>query len=213
MRDMPRLEIRTYHKKYDPSAVAEEIERLYVTRIVIAAAFVKGDEDHRVFRIPRRFDRIHNFLAEALEQVELRGGRMAVNEAARFNDGNGRERAVGDVAVEIRGVLDMRFANGIVSHDRRVVLERIADGAIFVGSGDLNPEWINRAHGPKIDLVGVAGKTIGVERGLRLRSVTGSARVVVPVIAVIFPGDVMGEHIVTDARQGRRGNRKNGVRR
>jgi uncharacterized DUF497 family protein len=79
MRNMSRTEIRTYHKKYDPGAVPEEIERLDVSGIVIATPFVKRDEDHRILRIRRRLHSVDNFLAEPLEQVELRRGWMAVH--------------------------------------------------------------------------------------------------------------------------------------
>jgi hypothetical protein len=37
--------------KRDAGAVAEEVERLHVARVVVAAAFVEGDEDGGVLRI------------------------------------------------------------------------------------------------------------------------------------------------------------------
>ena len=42
------------------------------------------------------------FFDEALEQVQLRGGRMAVDQAAGLDEGNRGQRAVRDVGVQIR---------------------------------------------------------------------------------------------------------------
>src|SRR5271163_1744252 len=53
MRDVSWLQIGGHHEEDNPRAVAEEVQRLYVTGVVIAAAFVLGDEDGGVFRVRR----------------------------------------------------------------------------------------------------------------------------------------------------------------
>src|SRR6202035_2505211 len=45
MRDVARDQIRRDHDQRDTGAVAEEVERLHIARVVVAAAFIEGDED------------------------------------------------------------------------------------------------------------------------------------------------------------------------
>ena len=65
---------------------------------------------------------------------------MAVHEAAGLDEGNRGQRAVGDVRVQVRRVLDVGLADAGVRHDRRVVLERVADVAVLVRVGDGSAE-------------------------------------------------------------------------
>src|SRR6195952_4900908 len=108
---------------------------------------------------------------------------MAVHQAAWLHDGNGRQFTVLDVIVEIGGVLDVSSADSGVFHDRRVVLKRIADSAIFVGI---------LADGTEIELIRIV-------------------YVVVPLIAIVLPGNILGDHLVANAPEGRRWNREDGV--
>ena len=58
---------------------------------------------------------------------------MAIDQAAGLDEGDRRQSAVLDVCIEIRRVLDVRGADGGIGHDRRVVLEGVADVAVFIG--------------------------------------------------------------------------------
>ena len=42
------------HDQRDAGAVAEVVERLHVARVVVAAAFVEGDEDRGVLGVGRK---------------------------------------------------------------------------------------------------------------------------------------------------------------
>ena len=60
---------------------------LDVTGIVVAATFVKRDEDRSA--LPQflvGLNALHDFLNEPFEQVKFRGCRMAIHESARLND-------------------------------------------------------------------------------------------------------------------------------
>ena len=72
---------------------------------------------------------------------------------------------------------------GGIGHDRGVVLERIADVAVLIGV---------RADGAVVELIGIG-------------------HVVVPLIAVVLPGNVVREHVVADAGHGGRRNGEDGV--
>jgi hypothetical protein len=70
-------------------AVAEEVDRLHIAGVVVAAALILGDENDGVLGVRRRgLDLVDDLLHEALEQVQLRGGRMAVHVAAGLDEGN-----------------------------------------------------------------------------------------------------------------------------
>src|SRR5215469_9277032 len=45
VRDVAGLGVLRYHDQRDAGTVAEEVERLHITRVVVAAAFINGDED------------------------------------------------------------------------------------------------------------------------------------------------------------------------
>ena len=45
VRDVAAGGVRRHDDQRDARAVAEEVERLHVARVVVAAAFVEGDED------------------------------------------------------------------------------------------------------------------------------------------------------------------------
>ena len=93
------------------------------------------------------------------------------------------KRSVLDVVVEIGRVLDVRGADSGIGHDRGVVLEWIADVAVFVGI---------RADGPIVQLIGVG-------------------HIVIPLIAVIFPGDIGGDQLIANAAHRRGRNCEHGV--
>ena len=57
---------------------------------------------------------------------------MAIDQPAGLDDGDGRQSSVLDVGVKIRGVLNVGSADSGVGHDGGVVLERIANVAVFV---------------------------------------------------------------------------------
>ncbi len=92
VKDAATRGVRRDDNERDAGAVAEEVDRLHVAGVVVAAAFVEGDEDGGVLPQSRvGLDFIDDLLGEAFEQVELRGGRVSVDEAARLDDRNCRQ--------------------------------------------------------------------------------------------------------------------------
>ncbi len=69
------------------SAVTEEVERLNVSRVVVAAAFVEGHDDGGAgpeFRIG--FYAVDDLLHEAFEQVQLRRRRVTIEPTIGFTN-------------------------------------------------------------------------------------------------------------------------------
>src|SRR5579863_1214572 len=139
---------------------------------------------------------------------------MAVHETARLDERDGGNVAGFDVIVEVAGVLQVRATDSGVGHDGGVVLERVADVAVFVRVGDGSAETIGRAHRAVVDLIFVFRD---IARFLhrwgcaeRLGGVA-VASVVVPLIAVVLPGNALRDEFVTDAGNGGRRNREHGV--
>src|SRR6266851_2564211 len=88
------------HDQRDTRAIAKEIQVLDIAGVVVAAAFIHGDEDRGAF--PKLWIgsyAVDDFLHEALEEIKLGGRWMAVNPAAGLDEGNRRQRAVLDVCV------------------------------------------------------------------------------------------------------------------
>src|SRR5579872_1210010 len=129
---------------------------------------------------------------------------MAVNEPARFDDGNRGKRAVGDVGVQAAGagnVGKVRGADSRVGHDGGVVLKRIANVAVLIGILDgKTGSVIGRTDRSVIEAVFVFRDT---QRRI--------ARIVVPLIAVILPGDAMGVKVIANAGRGGGRNGENRV--
>src|SRR5712664_3203655 len=96
---------------------------------------------------------------------------MTVHPAAGLDVGDRGQIAAGDVTVKIVGVNDMGGAKGIVGHDLRLILKRVADVAILVAV---------RADGAVVELVFVG-------------------EVLIPLIVVGLPRDVVFKQYVSDA--------------
>jgi hypothetical protein len=108
VRDVTARRVRRDRDERDARAVAEEVERLHVAGVPVAAALVERDEDGGVLpELGLRLDRVDDLLGVALEEVELRRGRVAVEQTARLGDREGGEPAVRDVRVEIGQVLQV----------------------------------------------------------------------------------------------------------
>src|SRR5258708_37855138 len=73
----------------DTGAVAEEIERLNVSGVVVAAAFVHGHDDGGA-RPPRwsGLDAVDDLFHEALDRVELGRCRVSIAPSARLYEPN-----------------------------------------------------------------------------------------------------------------------------
>src|SRR6266852_6725660 len=112
-------------------SVTEEIERLDIPRIVVAAAFIKGDED-RCFRFQLRIllECIQHLFQHRFVEVELRTRRMAVQKPVRLEEGYGRQAPILHRREEVDGVLDMLLPLSYVAHDRAGIGFEIADVAI-----------------------------------------------------------------------------------
>src|SRR5467141_32992 len=96
---------------------------------------------------------------------------MTVHPAAGLDVRDRGQIAAGDVIVKIGGVNNVGGANGIVGHDLRLIMERVADVAILVAV---------RADGAVVELVLVG-------------------EVLIPLIIVGLPRDVVFKHYVSDA--------------
>src|ERR1700687_2747608 len=108
---------------------------------------------------------------------------MAVHPAAGLNVGDRGQIAAGNVTVKIVGVNDVGGADGIVGHDLRLIVKRVADVAIRVAV---------RTDGAVVELVFVG-------------------EVLIPLIVVGLPRDVVFKHYVSDAALVRPRNRKRSV--
>src|SRR5580658_8215472 len=92
-------------------AIAEEINRLNVTRIIVSTTLIEGNEDCGVS--PESWvglDLIDDLLHEALKEIEFGRRRVTIVEAAGLNDGDWRQVAGVDVLVELSCISDVGFA-------------------------------------------------------------------------------------------------------
>ena len=130
--DVARLRVPGHRNQRNARAVAEEVERLDVARVVVAAALIGGDEDRG--RRPQLF--VRPYLADQVldeHLVERRGrvGRMAGELLERAHEGDRRQRSAFNVGEERLVVLQLRLLGGI-PHDADVAGERVADSAVGV---------------------------------------------------------------------------------
>ena len=85
--DTTTLGVRRNDHEWDAGAVAEVVHRLNVSRVVVAAALIEGDEDRGVLPQSRiGLDFIDDFLGESFKQVELGGGWVAIYQPTRLDD-------------------------------------------------------------------------------------------------------------------------------
>ena len=96
---------------------------------------------------------------------------MAIHPAAGFHERDRWQSSVGNVAVKVEGVLDVRGAHRVVGHDLRLVLDAIADVAVLITI---------RANDAVVQLIFVG-------------------QIPVPLIVVGFPGNMVFEQHVGDA--------------
>ena len=108
---------------------------------------------------------------------------MPVDESARLDEGHRGQRALGNIVVQVRGVLDMRLADVRIGHDRGVVLERVADVAVLVAL---------LTDRPVVELVRIG-------------------HVVVPLVPVVLPRNMRRQEAVADAGRGGGWNGEHGV--
>ena len=129
-------------------------------------------------------NQVDDLLREALEQIELRRCGVAIDSSRSVSRPKRRARFRWRYRSTGQPISFMWAANLIrVRHDGRVVLERVADVAIFVGV---------RPIGSIIELVWVGD-------------------VVVPLIAVVLPRNAVGVEVIADAGRRRRRNRERRV--
>src|SRR6516164_2314185 len=178
VRNVARPGVGRNHDHRNARPVAEEIEGLRVSGVVVTTTFIRGNENGRTRPEPRiRPHRVHYLLDEAFIQVPLRGRRMTVYPAARLHEGDRGQCSVGDIFVKIRGVLKVSVTNFVVGHDLGLILETVADIAILIAVG---------ANGAVVELVLVARIPV-------------AAGVLVPLVAVGFPGHATFQQNVADA--------------
>src|SRR5580698_1146990 len=162
--------VRRNDEQWNTRAIPEEIDGLNVARVVVAAAFIEGNEDRSARPQGRSLHLIDDPRHKSFEQVELRRSRVAIQESIRLHDRNRRQIAESDVLIQAGGVLNVGFALSRIGHDVSRVLKRVTDIAIAVvgvGSGR-----VGRVEIPAFAEVGV-GETGGSEHitnmGLRGR--------------------------------------------
>src|SRR5882672_5933861 len=89
-------------------AIAEEVKWLDVAGVVVAAAFVEGD-DERGFREESGIglEVVEGLLDHAFKEIEFRGCGMAVDQSVGLNERDGGQRAIVNGGEEVGGVLDV----------------------------------------------------------------------------------------------------------
>src|SRR6266849_774849 len=95
----------------DARAIAENIQRQHCAGVIVSAAFIKSDEECRLFRQLRMvFQSVHHALNQRFQNVEFGACRMSIAKAVRLQIGNCRQFATVQIAEEVCCVLDMRCA-------------------------------------------------------------------------------------------------------
>src|SRR5258707_7394040 len=112
-----------------------------------------------------RLEPVEDAVNERLKDVELGACGMAVTEAVGFKIGHREQMAVAEFVEEIGCVLDMRRTLRRIAHDRRSVLERIADVTIPVAA--CADQHVNR----------VGGTTVKARCGIESAAIKGPADV------------------------------------
>jgi hypothetical protein len=70
--NVPSLREGGYDNQRDPGAVTEEVERLHIAGVTVAAALIEGDEDGGTCpSFGTGLDRVHYFLSESFKEVQL----------------------------------------------------------------------------------------------------------------------------------------------
>ena len=72
MRDVTALGVLRDDDQRDACAIAEEVDRLDVARVIVSAALIEGDEDCSV--VPKRWiglDLVDDLLDEAFKEIEF----------------------------------------------------------------------------------------------------------------------------------------------
>src|SRR6266478_1715159 len=140
--DVPATAKGRNHNERNTRTIAEEVQRLDVAGVIVAAAFVERN-NQRGGRKQFGFglEEVDDFLHHALEQIELRRSRVAVEQAVRFHERNRRKGACLNGGIEIRSILDMRGTLPRVSHDGVGVGLKVAN--VAVGAPDLDERtWV-----------------------------------------------------------------------
>src|SRR5215813_13909867 len=78
-----------YNNQWNPWSVAEEVERLNVSGIIVAAAFVQGDHQGCACKqLGIRLQAVNDLLCHAFKQIKLRRSRMPVKQAIGLHERN-----------------------------------------------------------------------------------------------------------------------------
>src|SRR5262252_770745 len=102
------LSIGGHHQERNARTVAKEIERLHEPGIPVAATLIEGDEQGGPLpEMSLRLEAVEDFVQHGFEEIELGAGRVPIEEAVRFDEGDGRQMARVQVGEEIGDILDM----------------------------------------------------------------------------------------------------------
>src|ERR1700739_2365614 len=79
------------HQQGDARAIAEVIERLNVTGVIVTAAFVKGDEDRGALpQLGIRLNTVDDLFHETFKEIEFGRRRVTIHPSAGLDEGNCR---------------------------------------------------------------------------------------------------------------------------
>src|SRR6266481_2185931 len=117
--------------------VAEEVERLNIAGVIVTAAFVEGNDECSVGEEFGPGHKVVNGLLDhSFQEVELRGSRVAVEQAVGLDEGYRRQCFGVDGGEEIGRILDVSGALRRVTHDGVGVGLEVADVAVGLANQD-----------------------------------------------------------------------------
>src|SRR2546421_2873581 len=104
----PTPGIRRYHHHRDAWAIAEEGERLDVSRVIIATSLIKRGEDRCTLKYTGLSnDLVDDVRGEGLKQGQRRGSRVAIIDHIGLNEGHCGQLIILHILLELREVLDV----------------------------------------------------------------------------------------------------------
>ena len=90
--DVASRAVRRDDDQRNTGAVAEEVQRLHVAGIVVAATLIFGDEDSSFFPQFRvGLHGVNDLLSETFEQIQLGRRWVTIDQSAGLDDGDSRQ--------------------------------------------------------------------------------------------------------------------------
>src|SRR6266700_6832434 len=106
--DMSTFGERRDDDERDAWSIAEEVDGLHKSRVIVAATFVKRDDEGGIFgKLRMPFEPVKNAVYQGLEDIQLGACGMAVAKAVRFQIRHREQMAMIEFVKEIGCVLDV----------------------------------------------------------------------------------------------------------